>query len=269
MQALEIRGLSFRFAPGFAWILNGIDLDVAQGEVLGVMGPNGSGKTTLLRLISSYLKPSRGWVRVFDRDLSRFKIKELARIMAVVPQEGSLLFPFTCLEIVLLGRTPYQRGFGFDTQEDVRVAEEALRLTDTLYLKDRLINEISGGERQRVLIARALAQSPRLLLMDEPTTFLDLRHRKESFDLISRLNKGMGITVVVVSHDIDLVAAYCHRVLLLKDGAIYKIGPPDDVITRKNIEAVYNCPVLVDENPTSGTPRVSLELSEVRRERWE
>lgn len=262
MKALQVSDLSFSFTspeqPG--WTLHQVSFDVAPGEVVGIMGPNGSGKTTLIRIIAGRLKPKMGQVKVFGQEPRKLRPKELARMVAVVPQAPLVPFHFNCLEIVLMGRFPLQKGFGFDTREDLEAAEEAMKLTGTDYLKERPLEELSGGERQRVLIARALAQSPKLLLLDEPTTYLDLKYQKECFDLIYKLNKEKGLTVVIVSHEINLQAAYCHRVILIKNGQIFGLGSPMECLTKEAIETVYDCQVLVDENPSRGTPRVSLVL---------
>lgn len=262
MKAIEVRDLGFRFLSlgHGGWALKEVSLEVAPGEVLGIMGPNGSGKTTLIRIIAGRLRPKTGQVKLFGQPVARMKPREQARLVAVVPQVPLVPFHFSCFEIVIMGRLPHQRGFGFDTREDVEAAEEAMKLTETDYLRERPMEELSGGERQRVLIARALAQAPSILLLDEPTTYLDLKYQKGCFDLIYRLNKEKGLTVVIVSHEINLQAAYCHRLVLLKNGQIFSSGPPRECLTKAAIEAVYDCQVLVDENPSRGTPRVSLVL---------
>jgi iron complex transport system ATP-binding protein len=254
--------LSFRFPaqPPDSWILREMNFSLNKGEVLGVMGPNGSGKTTLIRLLAGLLKPTLGTVSIFGKPAAELKARERARLVATVSQDSAAPFSFSCFEVVLMGRSPHQRGFGFDTPDDIQAAEEAMRLTNTLYLRDRPVSRISGGEKQRVLIARGLAQSPKLFLLDEPTTYLDLKYQRECFQLLCSLNKERGLTVIIISHEINLQAAYCHRMLLLKDGRIYAIGPPRECLTRENIEAVYDCEVVVDENPLSKTPRVSLKI---------
>ncbi len=177
----------------------------------------------------------------------------------MVAQENHFRFSFSALEVVLMGRFPHLKRWQFEGERDLEVALNALSATHSLELAERSIHELSGGERQRVLIARALAQEAKIILLDEPTSFLDLKYKREIFRLISSLSRKKGLSVVVVSHDIDLAAQYCQRVMMLKDGSIFEMGEPDRVITASNIEAVYECPVLVDKNPATGRPRVSLQ----------
>jgi iron complex transport system ATP-binding protein len=176
----------------------------------------------------------------------------------MVAQESHFRFSFSSLEVVLMGRFPHLGRLQFEGEKDLEVAIDALTSTHALALADRSIHELSGGEKQRVLIARALAQEPRIILLDEPTSFLDLKFKREIFQLISTLILEKGLSAVVVSHDIDLASQYCHRVVMLKDGSIYDMGEPAQVITADNIEAVYDCPVLVDSSPATGKPRVNL-----------
>ncbi len=162
------------------------------------------------------------------------------------------------IEVVLMGRFPHLKQFQFGGKQDLEVAHNALKVTQTVELSERSIHELSGGEKQRVLIARALTQEPKMILLDEPTSYLDLKFKREVFRLISALSKDQGLSVVLVSHDIDLSAQYCHRLMMLRNGSIHKIGKPDDVVTAANIEAIYDCPVLIDKNPATGRPRVTM-----------
>jgi iron complex transport system ATP-binding protein len=157
-----------------------------------------------------------------------------------------------------MGRFPHLKRLQFEDSSDIKIAMEALKATHAIEFAERSIHDLSGGERQRVLIARALAQEPRVILLDEPTSFLDLKFKREVFNLISALSRQKGLGVAIVSHDIDLVAQYCSKIILLKNGSVYRTGDPDTVITSENIEDVYECPVLVDQNPLSGRPRVSV-----------
>ncbi|MBN2122675.1 MAG: ABC transporter ATP-binding protein [Deltaproteobacteria bacterium] len=240
------------------WALRGIDIEVASGEILGVLGPNGSGKSTLLKVMDGILAPREGAVRLGDRSLAGMKRSGIARRVAMVAQETHFRFSFSTLEVVLMGRFPHMGRMQFEGARDMEIALGALRATDTLDLCDRSIHDLSGGEKQRVLIARALAQEPEIVLLDEPTSFLDLKYKREVFRLISDLSRKRGLSVVVVSHDIDLAAQYCHRLMLIKAGKIYTAGIPEEVITPSHIEAVYNCPVVVDRNPATGRPRVNI-----------
>ena len=253
---LSLKKVGFRY--GEPWALRYLDLDIRSGELVGVLGPNGSGKSTLLKVLDGILTPQEGEVLLKGRPLSNYNRASLAREVAMVGQESHFRFSFSALEVVLMGRFPHLGRFQFEGKKDMNVALRALASTYCLDLAERSIQELSGGEKQRVLIARALAQEPSLVLLDEPTSFLDLRYKREIFDLISSLTRDNGLNVLVVSHDIDLAAQYCDRMVMLKDGASYSAGPPDKVITAENIEAVYGCPVIVDTNPAKGSPRVSL-----------
>jgi len=253
---LTLKNVGFRYGPIQA--LKGINLRVHAGEVLGVLGPNGSGKSTLLKVMDGILVPQEGEIFIEDRPLASFGRSHLAREVAMVAQESHFRFSFSTLEVVLMGRFPHLKRLQFEGKRDMEVVLDALKATHTLEFAERSIHELSGGEKQRVLIARALAQEPRVILLDEPTSFLDLKFKREIFQLISSLSLTKGLSVVVVSHDIDLTSQFCRRVIMLKNGSIYRIGKPDDVITRTNIETVYECPVLVDKNPATGRPRVSL-----------
>jgi iron complex transport system ATP-binding protein len=246
------------------WALCDLTCEVREGEILGIIGPNGSGKSTLLKLLGSILPTHRGTIRLQDRPLDSFSRRDLARIVAYVPQQSSVVFPFTLAEFVLMGRFPHRRAggmlgaFGWETAEDVRAAEQAMDAMEILRLADRAISDVSGGERQRAVIARALAQAPSILLLDEPTVFLDLRHQVDICTIVRRLNREQGLTVVWVSHDLNLAAQYCDRLLMLQEGAMVRLGAPTDVLQPEVIESVYRCPVLVDRHPASGAPRVTL-----------
>jgi iron complex transport system ATP-binding protein len=239
-------------------VLNCVDAELREGEILGVLGPNGSGKSTLLKLMDGLLAPAEGEIRIRDRlleDLNRF---EVARDVAMVAQENYFRFSFTALEVVLMGRYPHLKRLQFEGRRDMDAAWSALEATQAVEFADRPIHELSGGERQRVLIARALAQEPRVILLDEPTSFLDLKFKREVFRLIASLSLDRGLSVVLVSHDIDLAAQYCSRLIMLKEGEVYTAGAPENVVTAEHIHAVYECPVLVDVNPQTGRPRTSV-----------
>jgi iron complex transport system ATP-binding protein len=253
---LTLKDIGFRYEE--KWALRGIDLVIHPGEILGVLGPNGSGKSTLLKIMDGILIPQEGEILIRKSPLGSLSRSELARQIAVVTQENHFRFAFSALEVVLMGRFPHLKRLQFEGPGDLKIAYDAIRVTHALELAERSIHELSGGERQRVLIARALAQEPRLILLDEPTSFLDLKYKREIFRLIFALSRDQGLSVALVSHDIDLVAQYCHRIVILKNGAVYDEGEPNEVVTVSNMEAVYECPVLVDKNPASGRPRVSV-----------
>ncbi|MBU2499421.1 MAG: ABC transporter ATP-binding protein [Proteobacteria bacterium] len=253
---LTLKDVGFRY--GTSWALRGIDMAIHPAEVLGILGPNGSGKSTLLKTMDGMLLPQEGHVLLQGKALSALGRPKVAREIAMVGQENYFRFAFSALEVVLMGRFAHLKRFQFEGKRDMEVAVNALDATGTLDLAERSIHELSGGEKQRVLIARALAQEPRVVLLDEPTSFLDLRYKREIFQLVSSLCRDQGLSVVVVSHDIDLAAHFCHRLVMLKKGSTYVAGPPEEVVTAAHIEAVYECPVLVDKNPSTGRPRVSL-----------
>lgn len=246
-------------------ILHDVSLTVSSGEFFGIIGPNGSGKTTLLRAISNILKPKHGSISFEDQIISEMGFKELARQIAVVPQTFELSH-ITVEEFVLLGRIPYFSSMQFfETKEDIDIARRSMEMTDTLHLKDKLIDEISGGERQLALIARALTQSPTLILLDEPTAHLDISHQVIIMDLLKSLNKKLNLTVVMVLHDLNLASEYCDRLALINEGRIYKCGTPREVLDYKIIEEVYKTVVVVEDNPVSSKPYVLIVSEEAAK----
>jgi len=256
MPILQLKEIDFRY--GTKEVLKGLSFAVARGEIIGIIGPNGSGKTTLLKVIDGLLIPQGGEMLVQGSCIGQKTRRELAAVMAFVPQELSPGFPFTVREIVMMGRYHQLGGLHFESSRDHLIVEESLARTDTLPFAGRLISQLSGGERQRVLIARALAQQSDIMLLDEATAFLDIKHQLSLFELIKKLNREKGLTVLVVTHDINLAARYTDRIILLRDGAIHSLGSPAEVITADSIGAVYEADVLVDQNPRTGAPRVTL-----------
>lgn len=258
---------SYHATPGTAdcpWVLEDITFEVHRETIVGVIGPNGSGKTSLLKLLGKVLSPQRGEISLFGEPLARMSQGGVARTVAYVPQDSMQVFPFTIEETVLMGRFPHRVGgrfgigFGWETAKDLRLAEEAMVTMDVGHLRGRLINEVSGGERQRALIARALAQEPRVLLLDEPTAFLDLNHQLDICNILSRLKNQHGLSVILVSHDLNLASQYCDRLVLLQEGRLFRMGTPHDVIRPDVLESVYRCKVLVDRHPETAQPRVTL-----------
>jgi iron complex transport system ATP-binding protein len=244
------------FAYGRAPVLTGLDLSIASGTITGILGPNGSGKTTLVRLASAALRPSTGRIALFDAEISSLPSRERARAVAVVPQETYPVFDFTVEEVVRMGRAPHLGLFGLEGARDRKVAREAMERCEVVHVAARSFRALSGGERQRVMLARALAQAARLLLLDEPTAFLDLKHRLAVYALLGRLHRDNGLTVVVVSHDINLAARHCDRLVLLRCGAIAADGTPAEVLRPDPIRSVYEVDVEVGTDPSSGRPFV-------------
>jgi iron complex transport system ATP-binding protein len=240
------------FAYGTIEALKNLSFAVAEGEIFGLLGPNGSGKSTVVRLLSRVLEPHGGQIRLASRDLGLYSREELARQVAVVPQETVIELPFSVLEVVLMGRSPYLGRFGFERAVDLHIAHRAMEQTGVRDLATRAIHELSGGERQRVILARALAQEPRVLLLDEPTAFLDIKHQVEVYDLVKHLSRQQGLTVIAVLHDLNLAALYCDRLALLKAGRLFALGTPERTLSYSNIKAVYETEVYIGLNDLTG-----------------
>jgi iron complex transport system ATP-binding protein len=238
--------------------LAGLSFEIAQGEILGVIGPNSAGKTTLIRLLTRVLEPAAGAITLEGRALRGWRAAELARRIAVVPQGVPPQFPFTVEELVLMGRYPHAPARYFEDPADRAAAQAAMAATGILELASSGLEELSGGERQRAVVARALAQEPRLLILDEPTAHLDLRHQAESVALLRRLNRERGVTVLLVSHDLNLAAEVCDRLLLLADGRQLATGPPEAVLTESRLAEAFACEVTVDKHPTTRRPVVQI-----------
>lgn len=269
MPILELERISFKY--GEKQVLQNVTLTVAKGEFFGILGPNGSGKSTLLKLIDGIRLPCEGEIRLKGIAPGKMQRKDVARLVAVVPQEASWVFPLTVEEVVLMGRTPHIGRFAFESERDLAVARSAMEATDILPFAARLMETLSGGERQRVLIARALAQEPEVILLDEPTSSLDIAHQIRTFDLIRSLSRSAGLTVVSVTQDMNLASLYCDRIALLEEGRLHSLGRPGEVLNESNISEVYRVNVVVDHHPLTGLPRVSLlgSHSPGQGSRWE
>jgi len=252
-SALEARGVGYAYGTRVA--LEAVDLDLAAGSVLGLAGPNGSGKSTLIRVLSGVLRRFSGTVRVAGEDLRRRRPRELARQVAVVPQEPVFGFPFTVLEVVLMGRHPHREGAGFASARDLDLAREALARCGVLHLAGRSVLDLSAGERQRTVFARALCQQAPLLLLDEPTAFLDIRHQTGLYDVV-RDEAAAGRAVLTSLHDLNLAAEYCDRICLLRAGRLAAAGAPEAVLTRSVLAAVFEADVHVERNARTGKPLV-------------
>ncbi len=263
MTLAEFRNVSFAYpaseerrARPFA--LADVSVEIAPGEIVGVIGPNSSGKTTLIRLLTRVLEPASGEIRLEGVPVRSLSRTDLARRVAVVPQGILPQFPFTVGELVLMGRYPHDPGRYFESPRDRSVAREAMEATSVLELADMPLEHLSGGERQRAVIARALAQEPRLLVLDEPTAHLDLRYQVEAAALLRRLNRERGTTILLVSHDLNLAAEVCDRLLLLSQGRVAALGGPETVLDEGLLASVFGCAVVVDKNETTGRPVVRL-----------
>jgi len=266
-SAYALRGVNFHYTTRShdtsESVLKDITCSIDSGKILGILGPNGSGKSTLLKLLARILRPQCGTIELLGDPLSLLSQADVARRVALVPQETLQIFPFTIAEMVLMGRFPHHRGWGgwhWEDSEDRRIAHLAMEDLDVAHLGARLVTDVSGGERQRAVIARALTQQPQVLLLDEPTAFLDLHHQLDIARILRRLNRERGLTVILVSHDLNLASQYCDQLMLLQHGHIVEMGSPREVLRPDLLESVYGCQVLVDSHPQSGLPRVSLPV---------
>lgn len=259
MINLSLNQVSFSYND--TRVLYRIDLSVEKGEMIAVLGPNGSGKTTLIKLMSGVLKPGEGEIHLDGSRLGRMKRREVAQRVAVVPQQFTIPFAFTLNEVVLLGRTPFLRPFSDEGKRDHRVVEQAIALIGIEELKERFFNELSGGERQKAILAMALAQEPKLLLLDEPTAHLDINHQVEILDLVRSLNREQGLTVIGAMHDLNLAALYFDRLILLKQGRIFADGDPKQVLTEETIKEVFSASVRITQHPQTGLPHILITPS--------
>lgn len=235
-------------------VLRGLDLKAKPGEMLGLVGPNGSGKSTLIKGIAGVVSPFSGRIVINGCDIKTLKREELARIVATVPQNPVLPAAFTAFEIVLMGRTPHLGLLRYEGRSDFAIAWAAMEMTRTQTFAERRISELSGGEQQRIIIARALAQQPKVLLLDEPTAHLDINHQLEILDLIKSLCLEQALTVVAALHDLNLASQYCDRIVLLNGGRIYVEGTPSQVLTAENIKRAYGAEVCVYPHPINQLP---------------
>jgi len=245
-------------------ILKKIGFISHHGEMLALLGPNGSGKTTLLKLLSKILSPQSGVISIDDIDIDNISQKELAKEMAVIPQSFDTSFSFTAYEIVMMGRTPYIKRFSAEKEIDFEIVENAMKRTDTWHLRDSMFFNLSGGEKQRVIIARALAQEPHILLLDEPTSNLDINHQLEILSTVSSLVKEENMLVIAAFHDLNMAAKYFDRIVLLHKGMIYAQGAPEEVLTEENIREVYGVDTIVKRNPVTDSLYV-LPLSRLKK----
>jgi len=252
---LKAFDLSFSFARRYASgprVIDGVSLDVECGTVVGLLGPNGSGKTTLLRILAGVLPPQSGRVLIDGRPIEQLTRRELARRIAVVPQETHSTFDFSVIDMVLMGRYPHLGPFELEGAADQEIARDSLAATGTAALETRRFGTLSGGEKQRVVIAGALAQASDMLLLDEPTTALDLGYQLEITALLRRLNTERGVTMIVSTHDLNLAAALCERIVLLRQGRVIAHGTTKETLTAENIRALYDVDADVQFHPLAG-----------------
>jgi iron complex transport system ATP-binding protein len=254
---LRLRDIHFGYPnqrPGAT--ISGVTLDVQAGEMVALLGPNGSGKSTLLSIAIGALKPDSGEVLFDGEPLARFSRREVAQRMAMVAEQGAIRFPMSALEYVLTGRYAYSTGLGFDSTTDVEIAMQSLVAADAAQFAHRRFNQLSSGERQRVTLARSLAQQPRLLLLDEPTANADIAHQLSLLDLVRELTRERGLGVMIVTHEINLAAEFADRIALIKDGRLAACGATREVMTAETLSGLFDTPLFVDRHPLSGSPVV-------------
>ncbi|OVE73748.1 hypothetical protein BVX94_02995 [bacterium B17] len=254
-KAIELLNVSsgYRNMP----VIQDLSLEISKGAICGIIGPNGSGKTTFLRTITRFIEPLAGSIRIFGKDTLQLSAAERAKLVGVVPQQTETPMNFTVEEIVTTGRTASLPRFSTGTAKDHAIVERSMVYTDVIDMKHRLFSELSGGERQRVIIAMVLAQEPQLMLLDEATSHLDMNHRLEVMQIIERLNTEHDITVVMVSHDLNLSAEFCNRLIMFDHGKIVSDGTPDEVLNEKTLKKVYHCNLQVNKNQPGGSITVT------------
>jgi len=259
----ELRGVGFAYGP--QTVLEGVDLSLAPGCLHGVVGPNGSGKTTLLDLMAGLRPPQSGRVLFLGRPLGDYSGRELARRLALVPQEFAINFPFTVREVVMMGRHPHLRRFASPGPEDLAAVERALGETELGGLAHKPVTALSGGEKQRVVLARALAQQAPVILLDEPTSNLDVNHSLALMAVVQRRVRGEGCTAVVVMHDLNLAAVFCDRLIMLSGGRVFACGPTEEVLTADRLAAVFSVQAQVRQDQYAGGPQVVFRKPEAAR----
>jgi iron complex transport system ATP-binding protein len=253
MTKAIIEARDIYYGVGRKEILKGVSIEVREGEALSIIGPNGAGKTTLLKCLNRILRPDEGEIRLADRRLSRYSQTAVARLVGYVPQADGRLAPFSVHEFVMMGRYPHLSPFSSVTSKDEQAVDSALEMTGMGDFAERRLATLSGGERQKVFIAAALAQEARILLLDEPTTFLDPHHQADIYNIIRRINKD-GVTVVSITHDVNSAALSSDRIVALKEGQVVFVGSPEELMTESNLAMIYDKRFLFAAHPTKGTP---------------
>jgi iron complex transport system ATP-binding protein len=253
-QLISIKELNWYYSEDK--VLDDISMSLDNNGFYGIIGPNGSGKTTLLKNISRSLMTKKGTVFLNEKDITGFSNKELARKISYVPQNTNLEFEFSVMDIVLMGRNPYLKRFQAESTHDTEIARNAMSITNTWHLKEKNIGMISGGERQRVIIARALVQQTDVMLLDEPVSQLDIQHQIEILEILKKLTEEKKLTVIMSLHDLNLAAQYCDELILMDKGRIFKKGAPYEIIEEENIRMVYGMRAFIMKNPFTGKPHL-------------
>jgi iron complex transport system ATP-binding protein len=253
-DVLNVKNIHFSYHE--TSVINDVSFDIKENEFTGMIGPNGSGKSTLIKIISRYLKINSGFVNYRGKNINDYSGRELSKKISVLPQSLKPVFEMRVYDFVLLGRLPFKSKFEKFNDVDVEETEKSLKITGSFNLKDRTIMELSGGEWQRILLSQALCQTPDLLLLDEPTTHLDIGHQIEVMDILYELNAGHKITIIMIVHDLNIAGEYCGKILFLDNGILKYSGTPAEVLNYSAIEDIYKVKALVYTNPTTGKPNV-------------
>lgn len=244
---LEIKNLNFSYFE--TKVLTGVNLSFTDGEFVGIIGPNGAGKSTLLKLVLGFLHSEQNNIQLNKKPLEKYPKKELGKNIAYVPQETEFSFSFKVHEIVRMGRYPYLKGIAYYSDEDEKIVNESMKKMEITHFANRRFNNLSGGEKQRVVIASALAQQPKILLLDEPTSALDLHHQIDIYIILKTLQNETNLTTIVVTHGINLAAQFCERIILMNKGEIIRDGKPDEVLQFNLLQEIFGVKVYIDINP--------------------
>jgi iron complex transport system ATP-binding protein len=252
---LDVQNITINY--GVCAVIEDVSFSLESGKIIAVLGANGAGKTTLLKSLNASLPIAKGKIFLNGKSLTDFSRREIAKEITVIAQENETKFPVSVLEFVLAGRFAHGARLGWETEKDLQIAEDCLKLCDLTNYESRLMNQLSGGERQRVILARALATEAKILLLDEPTTNLDLAHQAMMFRLVRMRCETQNFSAIVITHDLNLASEFADEILLLKNGKILAKGAPEKVLTEENISEIFGVKVLLDENPSSGNVRVT------------
>ena len=254
-KILDIKNISLSLRDKS--ILCDVSFSIAAGEFFVIIGPNGAGKTSLLKVLAGLQKAQQGTITIKEKNISTYRRRNLSQLMAIVPQHIEVGFPFTVADTVVMGRSPHLGILGMEGENDFHIADEAMKFTEVSHLAKRKLHQLSGGELQRVIIARAICQQPEIILLDEPTTALDPSHQLKIMDLMEKFRQEQGTTIIMVSHDLNLASMYGERLLLLKDGRVVKTGDPKSVLDKELLEQSYGCRMQVDESPIGQVARIT------------